>query len=366
MTLNASLRVQYEAPRVDWGAQNRVTRVRYRAGGRGLAVARVLRTLGHDVIAAGLAGGATGGLIATDLARSGVTTGFTTISGESRRILEVADAERGHTTILNEPPPYITTEELGRFAADYRRLMTEAAAVVLSGSLPVGLPPEIYGSLATYAAEAGVPTIIDAGGEALRYGAARRPAVVVTRLPGPDGVAGRAGLAGLAGPAEPIGAAGAAGVTGQAGVTRQAGAAGAAGERGVDARALVAGGVGAVVIVSDHDVQVVTAAQEWRGILDGHPSLPGSRDALVAGLIPVLLEGWSWPDTLRHAIALGAAADSAGEVDLDAYNMLLSEVVVDQAGRPRVFHDHGGSAPYVTMRQRGKSEPRQSGRPADH
>ena len=154
MTLNASLRVQYEAQRVDWGAQNRVTRVRYRAGGRGLAIARVLRTLGHDVVAAGLAGGATGELIATDLARSGVTTGFTAISGESRRILEVADADRGHTTILNEPPPYITTEELGRFAADYRRLMTGAAAVVLSGSLPVGLPPEIYGSLATYAAEA--------------------------------------------------------------------------------------------------------------------------------------------------------------------------------------------------------------------
>ena len=95
----------------------------------------------------------------------------------------------------------------------------------------------------------------------------------------------------------------------------------------------MAGGVGAVVIVSDHDVQVVTAAQEWRGILDGHPSLPGSHDALVAGLIPVLLEGWSWPDTLRHAIALGAAADSAGEVDLDAYDMLLSEVAVDQARR---------------------------------
>ena len=333
MTLNASLRVQYEAQRVDWGAQNRVTRVRYRAGGRGLTVARVLRTLGHDVVAAGLAGGATGGLIATDLARSGVTTGFTAISGESRRILEVSDAERGHTTILNEPPPYITTEELGRFAADYRRLMTEAAAVVLSGSLPVGLPPEIYGSLATYAAEARVPTIIDAGGEALRYGAARRPAVVVTRLPGPDGVTGRAGLAGQAGPAAPTGAAGAVG--------GRPGATGAAGERGIDARALVAGGVGAVVIVSDHDVQVVTAVQEWRGILDGHPSLPGSRDALVAGLIPVLLEGWSWPDTLRHAIALGAAADSAGEVDLDAYDMLLSEVVVDQPGRPRVFHDRG-------------------------
>jgi len=72
VTLNASLRVQYEADRVEWGAPNQVTRVRYRAGGQGLAVARVLRALGHDVVAAGFAGGSTGGLIAADLARSEV------------------------------------------------------------------------------------------------------------------------------------------------------------------------------------------------------------------------------------------------------------------------------------------------------
>ena len=35
-----------------------------------------------------------------------------------------------------EPGPYITPEELGQFAADYRRLMAGAAAVVLCGSLP--------------------------------------------------------------------------------------------------------------------------------------------------------------------------------------------------------------------------------------
>jgi len=80
ITLNASLRVGYEAERVDWGAQNRVTRVLYRAGGGGLAVARVLRAFGHDVVAAGLAGGTAGELIRADLGRSGVDTRFTTIS----------------------------------------------------------------------------------------------------------------------------------------------------------------------------------------------------------------------------------------------------------------------------------------------
>ena len=208
VTLNASLRVQYEADRVEWGAPNQVTRVRYRAGGHGLAVARVLRALGHDVVAAGFAGGATGGLIAADLARSEVETQFTTISGESRRTLEVADTGRDHTTILNEPPPYITTEELGRFAADYRRLLTGATAVVLSGTLPAGLPPEIYGSLATYAAEAGVPAIIDAAGPALWYGASRHPALLIPGPVGADTAAGANGSAGAAGPAGTAGPAG--------------------------------------------------------------------------------------------------------------------------------------------------------------
>ena len=304
ITLNPALRVQYEAQRVNWGAPNQVTRVRHRAG-RGLAIARVLRALGNDVVAAGLAGGTTGQLIETDLARSGVQTRFTAISADSRRSLEVADITREQTTILNEPAPYITTEELGRFAADYRRLMTEAEAVVLSGSLPAGLPPEIYGSLATYAAEAGVPAIIDARGQALWYGISRRPALVIPGLDGSAGSAGPAGSAGLAGSAGP----------GQ-----------------FDAAALVAGGVGTVAMVSDHDVQVVTADRRWSGTLDGHSQLPAIRDALVAGLIPGVVPGWSWPDTLRHAIALGAAADSAGEVDMDAYDMLLPEVMVQSLG----------------------------------
>jgi tagatose 6-phosphate kinase len=295
ITLNASLRVGYEAERVDWGAPNRVTRVLYRAGGGGLAVARVLRAFGHDVVAAGLAGGTAGELIKADLGRSGVDTRFTTISGESRRMLEVADAQRGQTTMLNEPPPYITTEELGRFAADYRKLMTEATVAVLCGSLPASLPPEIYGSLTSYATEAGVPTIIAAEGPALRYGASRRPALAI---PGPDGPPDLPGPAGPAGPGH------------------------------VDAAALVAAGAGAVAVVSGHDVRAVTAAHEWRATLDGHSGLPASHDAQVAGLIAAVVPGWSWPDTLRHAIALGATADSDGYVDLDAYEMLLAEVTV--------------------------------------
>jgi len=179
VTLNAALDVSYEAAGLSWQSTRDVSRVRHRAGGRGVAVARVLHTFGHEVLAAGLAGGATGELLREDLGRSGIPVAFTEIGRESRRVLEVTDTASARTMRLREPGPYVTTEELGRFAADYRRLLADATAVVLCGTLPAGLPPEIYGSLATWAAEAGVPVILSAGGSALRYAASRHPDLVV-------------------------------------------------------------------------------------------------------------------------------------------------------------------------------------------
>jgi 1-phosphofructokinase family hexose kinase len=303
VTLNPALRVGYEAERVRRGAVNQVSRVSYRAGGRGLAVAKVLHTFGHEVVAAGLVGGSSGEVIRDDLARAGVATQFTRINGESRRVLEITDAADGSVTTFGEPAPYITTEELGRLAADYRALMADATAAVLCGSLPDGLPAETYGSLASYAAEAGVPVVLDASGSALRHAVSRRPALVIPGDPAgePTGDAiGDPAAAALPGP----------------------------GTSAPDAAALVAGGAGAVAILSDGAVRAVTAAGEWRAELTGQHPQRASRDAMVAGFVPGIALSWSWPDTLAHAVALAASSDPAGDVDLDAYERLLPKVTV--------------------------------------
>ncbi len=291
LTLNPSLHVRYQAERIAWGAHNQVSQVSYRAGGRGLAVARVLHMFGHDVVAAGLAGGTAGELLRYDLAASGVATEFTRIGMDSRRVVEIADSFDQSTTSLNEPAPYITTEELGRLAADYRSLMDGATAAVLCGSLPAGLPPETYGTLATYAAEAGVPAILDAGGTALMHAVTRRPALVI-----PEPAAGD--------------------------------------EPDPDPAVLVAAGAGAVAVLSDGAVRAMTADGQWLAYLDDVSFQAASRDALVAGLIPGIAFGWSWPDILRHAVALTAAALPADQVDLGAYEALLPEVRVDELPGP--------------------------------
>jgi tagatose 6-phosphate kinase len=280
VTLNPALHVGYQANRVCRGGANPVSRVTYRAGGRGLAVARVLHTFGHDVVAAGLAGGASGEMIRAELARAGVATQFTWITGESRRILEIADESDGTVTTFSEPAPYITTEELGRLAADYRSLMADATAAVLCGSLPGGLPAETYGSLASYAAEAGVPVVLDAPGSALRHAVSRRPALVIPAAETDD------------------------------------------------PGALVAAGAGAVAILSGTGVRAITGEGEWRAELAGRRTKAATRDAMVAGFVPGIALAWSWPDTLAHAVALAASSDRAGDVDLEAYERLLPWVSV--------------------------------------
>jgi tagatose 6-phosphate kinase len=304
VTLNPALRVGYEAERVSRGAANQVSRVSYRAGGRGLAVAKVLHTFGHEVVAAGLVGGSSGEVIRDELARAGVATQFTRITGESRRVLEITDAADGTVTTFGEPAPYITTEELGRLAADYRALMADATAAVLCGSLPDGLPAETYGSLASYAAEAGVPVVLDASGSALRHAVSRRPALVI-----PGDPAGDPAAFAVPGPGTPA-------------------ADGAAALVPDGAAALVAGGAGAVAILSSGGVRAVTAAGEWRAELAGQHPRRASRDAMVAGFVPGIALSWSWPDTLAHAMALAASSDPAGDVDLDAYERLLPMVTV--------------------------------------
>ena len=298
VTLNTALNVSYEAAGVTWDGVNAVSAPRHEAGGRGVMVARVLHTFGHDVVAAGLAGGATGEMIRADLATSGIPAEFTWTGTESRRIIQLADTASGRTALFREAGPYITTEELGRFAADYRRLMRDATAAVLCGSLPAGLPTEIYATLATYAADAGVPVVVDAGGPELRFAVARRPALAV---------------------ADPL----------------------------PDPEALIAAGAGAVVVSSGDELLAVTPEGRWQAGLVPDEGLPGAppgrgapgtaqpspaaaqpapaaarprpdpraaaagpaaRGALVAGLVPGVLLGWSWPDQLRHAMALSASA----------------------------------------------------------
>jgi tagatose 6-phosphate kinase len=288
VTLNPALDITYTVPTLVPGSTHRVTRATDQPGGKGVNVARLLHALGEATIAAGLTGGTTGSLLRRRLADAGIDEAFTPIAGETRRTVVVAAAQT--TTGLWEPGPEVTDAEWARFRHDYTTLLDRADLVVLSGSLPPGIPIDAYAHLIAKARAAGVATILDADGAALRHGLTAGPDLV---KPNADELAGL----------------------------------GASPQR-----------LGARDVVSSHGAAglvAATAEGSWSAALatplPGNPT--GAGDACVAALARGMTAELRWPDRLIDAVALSAAAvlsPVAGEVDLDEWRRLRSAVVVKE------------------------------------
>ncbi|MED7927611.1 1-phosphofructokinase family hexose kinase [Nonomuraea sp. LP-02] len=294
VTLNMALDVTYQVPAVEWDGVNRVGEVHRRAGGKGVNVARVLAALGREVLVTGLAGGPTGQAIEDDLRAAELPSAVFAVAGDSRTTLAVSETgERPATTLFNEPGPEVTGEELAAFTRHYTALAADAEVVVLSGSLPRGVPADFYATLSGLTA---APVIVDADGDPLRHAPEGRPAIV---KPNAEELA-------RAVPGAP--------------------------EEG--ARALRGQGAESVVVSLGADgLLAVTGEGTFRARMPyavrGNPT--GAGDSLVAGLALGLAEATPWPDRLRRAAALGAAAVAApvaGDFDRDVYAAVLPQIVI--------------------------------------
>ncbi|MEK2476406.1 MULTISPECIES: 1-phosphofructokinase family hexose kinase [Streptomyces] len=298
VTLNAALDITYRVPRLHPHTTHRVTEVAERPGGKGLNVARVLAALGHRTVATGFAGGGTGEALRALLAQeSAVTDALVPVGGATRRTVAVVDAGTGDTTQLNEPGPTVSPTEWAAFLGTYRELLGEARAVALCGSLPPGVPVDVYARLTRAAHAAGVPVLLDTSGEPLRRGLAARPDLA---KPNADE------LAALTGSTEPLRAA------------RDAR------RRGAHAVAASLGPDGMLAVTADGAWQATPPRR-----FAGNPT--GAGDSAVAGLLSGLVEELPWPDRLCRAVALSAAtvrAPAAGEFDATTYQELLPHVVV--------------------------------------
>ncbi|MBP2583778.1 tagatose 6-phosphate kinase [Streptomyces sp. PvR006] len=304
VTLNTAVDLTYRVPALTPHASHRVTQVIERPGGKGLNVARVLAALGHETVATGFAGGATGAVLREQLAATPVRDALVETAGPTRRTVAIVDTASGDTTQLNEPGPTVTAAEWTVFRTRFTALLDGAAAVALCGSLPPGIHVGAYAELVRLARTAGVPVLLDTSGEPLRRGIAARPDLV---KPNADE------LAQLTGTRDPLRA------------TREA--------RGRGARTVVSS-------LGPEGLLAATPEGLWRAAppapVKGNPT--GAGDSAVAGLLSGLVEGTPWPDRLSRAVALSAAtvlSPVAGEFDPKTYEELLPRVRVgEEPDRP--------------------------------
>lgn len=178
VTLNAVVDKTYTVENYTLDRVHRPSGEKRTAGGKGINVARVLRTLGRDVVATGFVGGHNGELIISDLDREGITHEFVQTRVESRFCIAVVDPVNHTQTEVNESGPTVGPDEIEALRAKIESLLPSASHIVLSGSAPPGVPNGFYAWAIEAAKAAGVQSILDASGEPLRLGVTALPYMV--------------------------------------------------------------------------------------------------------------------------------------------------------------------------------------------
>jgi 1-phosphofructokinase len=178
VTLNAAIDKSLAVPNFRLGRRHRTVEQRTMAGGKGVNIARTLKTLGQPVIATGFAGGATGTHIVEQLTEESILNDFVRIREESRTNTSVLDPTTGDQTEINERGPAVSEREVELFRDKLVYLARGAAIVVFAGSLPRGVEPDLYASLIRDLERLDVLTVVDTDGEPLRQAVRAEPDVV--------------------------------------------------------------------------------------------------------------------------------------------------------------------------------------------
>jgi 1-phosphofructokinase len=178
VTLNAAIDKSLAVPNFRLGRRHRTVDQRTMAGGKGVNIARTLKSLGQPVIATGFAGGATGTHIVEQLTEESILNDFVRIREESRTNTSVLDPTTGEQTEINERGPSVSTREVELFRDKLVYLARGAAIVVFAGSLPRGVEPDTYASLIRDLERLDILTVVDTDGEPLRQAVRAEPDVV--------------------------------------------------------------------------------------------------------------------------------------------------------------------------------------------
>jgi len=137
------------------------------AAGKGIDVSRVIRELGGQSVALGFIGGYDGLNLEGLLINAGVMTDFTRISRETRTNIILKENATGRQFVISAPGPEVDASEIGQFYQNVRQ-MQNMDYLVMSGSLPRGVTPNVYGQLILAGKKRGAFIFLDTDGAALK------------------------------------------------------------------------------------------------------------------------------------------------------------------------------------------------------
>ncbi|HCQ3544375.1 TPA: 1-phosphofructokinase [Staphylococcus aureus] len=137
---------------------NRATATYKFAGGKGINVSRVLKTLDVESTALGFAGGFPGKFIADTLNNSAIQSNFIEVDEDTRINVKL---KTGQETEINAPGPHITSAQFEQLLQQIKNTTSEDI-VIVTGSVPSSIPSDAYAQIAQITAQTGAKLVVDA------------------------------------------------------------------------------------------------------------------------------------------------------------------------------------------------------------
>jgi len=178
ITLNPSLDRTITVDGLKLGESNRWSSLRYYAGGKGIDVSRAIHEMGGQTVAYGFSGGHEGRMLEILLDEEGVLFSFTPVEQSTRTNFIIGDTKSRQQTIINAAGPRISKKELDRFLEKLRGTSPPPDSIVISGSVPPGVPENIYYSIIEEIKSRKVMAILDTAGPWLAQGIKAKPYLI--------------------------------------------------------------------------------------------------------------------------------------------------------------------------------------------
>jgi 6-phosphofructokinase 2 len=278
LTLNPAIDGAVEAEEVRPIRKIRTWAERYDPGGGGINVARVVKELGGSAFAIYLSGGTTGPVLDGLVQAAGIEGRRIPIAGHTRISHTVHERSSGLEFRFVPEGPVVTRSEWEACLAALEEI--ECEYLVASGSLPHGVPTDLYVQVARIAARKGARFVLDTSGDALRKATEHGVYLVKPSLGELEGLIGRK-LKDLA--------------------DQEAAVRGLVNSGAVEMVTLTLGRDGALLATRD-------GSRRLRGLEVTPKSAVGTGDSFLAAMIVGLAQGREPDDAFALAVAAGTAA----------------------------------------------------------
>ena len=258
---------------------NRWIKIRPYAGGKGIDVSRAIHEMDGLSTAYGFIGGTNGRTLEILLDEEGVLFSFTPIKNETRTNFIITDTKTAQQTRIDAPGPHISKKELERFISKMRKIRPKPAMLIAGGSVPPGVPDNVYFDMINEAHNFGVKTILDSAGRWLEQGVKAKPYLIKPNVHETERLLGRE-------------------LPDEESIIQ---AAWELLDEGIEVAVISRSKDGLIAVNREHIIKAVPPPVKIR-------STVGAGDCTIAGLAIKLSRGESLLEACRLAVAMGTAA----------------------------------------------------------